>query len=107
MPFIERDSNGSILSIHRENRGHDEYLPHDDADIRQFLANSDPFYVGRKQLSETDLQLIRSIEDLILLLLDKGVINNEELPGPVQELLTRRQMLRGVMKDLMAEFGDM
>jgi len=107
MPFIERDASGTIVAIYRENKGDEEYLAHDDAEVMAFLAESDPFFVRRKQLSETDFQLIRSIEDVIQLLIDKEVIDPGDLPEPVQQLLDRRQMLRGVMKDLMAEFGDL
>jgi hypothetical protein len=45
-------------------------------------------------LAESDLALVRALEDLIYVLMEKDVIVFTDLPEPVQQQLLRRQRLR-------------
>lgn len=56
----------------------------------------------RHQLSTSDLELVRAIEDLIYLLIDKGIIAYGDLPDAVRDKLNERQMLRHRLSDLLA-----
>ena len=106
MPFVERDDDGNIIRLHRDKTDEDyEYLPHDDQEVQAFLTDSDPFFQRQKELTATDFQLIRSIEDIIEVLVDKGVLSEEDLPGAVHNLVKRRQTIRGMLKDLSEELN--
>ena len=54
----------------------------------------------RRALSASDLEMIRVLEDLIALLIDKGQIALTELPPAAQEKLDRRLSLRARLADL-------
>lgn len=64
---------------------------------------TDPLAARKRDLSESDFQLIRAIEDLINLLSTKGVISETELPEPLQNLLERRRALRHLVQELHAK----
>jgi hypothetical protein len=48
----------------------------------------------RAALAESDLALVRALEDLIHVLIEKDVIAFTDLPEPVQQQLLHRQRLR-------------
>jgi hypothetical protein len=47
-----------------------------------------------KELAATDLQLVRVIEDLIRILVDRDILDEGALPIRVRRLLARRRELR-------------
>lgn len=71
--------------------------PAADPDIQEslaLLAELGRFCGGQPAILAKDLQLIRVIEDLIDVLVRKGVISTNDLPEPVQLKLLERQALR-------------
>ena len=54
----------------------------------------------RIQLGESDIGLIRVIEDLVDVLLRKGLITITDLPAEARDKLTLRRVLRSKMSDL-------
>lgn len=54
-----------------------------------------------EDLAATDKEFVRALEDLIYVLIDKGVIGLSDLPGAVQRKLQAREMLRRELGDLM------
>lgn len=54
----------------------------------------------KEQLGSSDLELIRVIEDLVELLVAKGVINITELPLSAREKLSLRRGLRTRISEL-------
>lgn len=51
-------------------------------------------------LQQSDLDMIRVLDDLIELLIDKGVIQFTELPAQAQDKLLKRTQLRRGRRDL-------
>lgn len=96
MPYVQRNSNGEIIALWREQPdGNCEFLPSSDPDVVGFIdavsASSDEN--GEFSLS-SDLQMVRVIEDLIDLLISKRVIVLTDLPVPVQNKLLRQRAKR-------------
>lgn len=54
--------------------------------------------MARVQLADSDSGMIRVLEDLVALLIAKGVIAEGDLPRKVQEKLTERKALRAVLQ---------
>ena len=54
----------------------------------------------RSELEASDLDLIRVVEDLIAVLVDKGVIMMTDLPKAAQDKIASRGALRSKLKDL-------
>ena len=100
MPHIRRNKDGKIVSISAEADDlHTDFVDDASPEIAAFLGRAvDPPTDGvaekKQQLLETDLELIRVIEDVIGVLLAKGVFRFDELPIEAQRKLTKRDNLR-------------
>ncbi|OGA56596.1 MAG: hypothetical protein A3F77_01835 [Betaproteobacteria bacterium RIFCSPLOWO2_12_FULL_67_28] len=97
MPFVTRDQSGRIsgVSDHAE-VGVSEEIRADDPELSQFLVDqglSTPEVI-RQRLAESDLQMVRLVDDLIDLLMDKGVIKFTDLPQAAGEKYLHRQVAR-------------
>lgn len=97
MPYICRDDAGKITGVfdHAE-VGASEEVPRDDPELLRFLADqglSSPEDI-RQLLSESDLRMVRLVDDLIDLLIDKGVIKFTDLPPAAGEKYLQRQVAR-------------
>lgn len=97
MPFVTRDQSGKIsgVSDHAE-VGVSEEMRGDDPELSQFLVDqglASPEVI-RQRLAESDLQMVRLVDDLIDLLMDKGVIKFTDLPQAAGEKYLHRQVAR-------------
>ena len=92
MPFVKRDEQGAVVAV-SETCGVDcvEELPADDEALMAFLQA-----VGGQAatLAASDQDLIRVLEDVVELLIAKGIILFTELPPQAQEKILLRQRLR-------------
>lgn len=106
MPFVVRDQSGQIAEVHhaRSQRAQEELTPQD-PDLRQFLVTAGGSHV-RDALSDSDHGLIRVLEDVISVLIDKRIIALTDLPAAAQEKLARRYSLRSRLADLRGIVGD-
>jgi hypothetical protein len=92
MPYIRRNANAQIDSLHRQ--------PEDSA--QEFLADSHPdvqAFVGRSAsgadpFSSLDADFVRVIEDVIDTLLVKNILNITDLPAEAQAKLFARKSFR-------------
>lgn len=93
--YVRRDAQGQITAVSRELiDGVSEQVPDGSAEVQAFAATADGVHPKQQQLTETDLELVRVIEDLVDLLIDRGVITFTDLPEAAQEKLSKRQSLR-------------
>lgn len=88
MPYLRRDTSGSITSLHRDVApGAAEFLADDHPDVQAFVGNSGldaPF-------ARLDAGFIRVLEDLIDVLIRRQVINITDLPSAAQHKLYSRK----------------
>lgn len=93
--FVRRDTQGQITAVSRETLdGFAEELPADAPELVAFLATEDGDHPNQQHLTATDLEMVRVIEDLIDVLIDRGVITFTDLPDAAQKKLSKRQSLR-------------
>ena len=87
MPYVRRDAQGALVSLHRQAEGlAQEWLSDDDASVQAF--------VGRHPASgfqQLDADFIRVLEDLIDALIRRQVINVTDLPSAAQHKLYSRK----------------
>jgi len=101
MPFIRRDAQGAIDSLHRRDEDGAEFLPDDHPDVRAFLGSHDQGFAS------LDADFIRVIEDVIDTLISKNVINITDLPPEAQtKLFGRKGYRERATKDALKLFGD-
>jgi hypothetical protein len=97
MPYVSRDDTGRITGVfdHAE-VGVTEQVDADDPALARFLAEqglSSPEAI-RQLLSESDIRMVRLVDDLIDLLIDKAVIKFTDLPPAAGEKYLQRQIAR-------------
>ncbi len=99
MPYVSRGPDGKVTALFESPRSEaEEELPVSHPDVAAFLsAAGGTVEVARQQLVQSDLEMIRVIEDLIELLIQKGTILITDLPEGAQEKLMQRQKLRGML----------
>ena len=104
MPYIIRDADGGIIGLSEQGQEDGaEQLPLSHPDVRAFLENA------REQLSSSDAETIRVIEDLVDVLIQKKLILLTDLPQAAQQKLSKRQSMRSdlhALGDLMVDEDD-
>jgi hypothetical protein len=104
MPYVYRNSDGRIISLSDEAPTvNGEELDLSDPEVLEFLQNA------KNELSSSDSDTIRVIEDLIDVLIRKKLILLTDLPVPAQQKLTERQRMRNelnVLDNLMVDEED-
>ncbi len=107
MPYVRRDPSGAIAEIcDKPEPDAMEYLETEDPEILRFLSRREASADIRDQLTMTDADMARVVEDLIDALLKKGVLMAGDLPDAVHAKLRRRRLLRrtiGGLRRLVAE----
>lgn len=91
MYYVARDEAGKISEAYTTPQGTArEELRDDDAEVLQFIHER----WRQNELNLLDREFVRVTEDLIQLLMDKGLILFTDLPAKVQEKLLRRRAVR-------------
>ncbi|OHE22321.1 MAG: hypothetical protein A2Z43_00210 [Syntrophobacterales bacterium RBG_19FT_COMBO_59_10] len=95
MLYVERDKDGKITALHSSpepNAG--EQKSSIDDEILEFLHTTVSADSRKLLLSLSDRGIIRLLEDLIDLLIQKNIIFFTELPPQAQERITNRKRIR-------------
>ena len=97
MPYISRDDSGNITGVFDQpGAGTSEEIAPDHPELLRFLADQGLSSPGaiRQILAESDLRMVRLVDDLVDLLIDKGVIKFTDLPQAAGEKYLQRQAAR-------------
>lgn len=93
MPYIRRDAQGQIASLHRQAEDSArEFLPDEHAEVQAFVGRP---AAPAADFERLDAAFIRVLEDLIDVLISKQVINVTDLPADAQAKLFTRKGHRG------------
>lgn len=91
MPYVRRNAEGTISSLHRELSPEAvEYLDDRHPDVQAFVGNTQ----RPEEFSRLDADFVRVIEDVIDTLIVKNIINITDLPGEAQAKLFARKTFR-------------
>ncbi|HEY4066483.1 MAG TPA: hypothetical protein VGM74_06275 [Burkholderiaceae bacterium] len=92
MPYIQRDAQGAIESLHRSSPSpHDhEFLPDGHPELQAFMGGGHAV----PEFGQLDADFVRVIEDVIDTLIVKHVINITDLPEQAQAKLFARKSFR-------------
>lgn len=109
MVYIQRGPDGQLLQAARTPfEGVTETLALDDAELQRWLAQ-DAQRAQREQLEglqHSDLDLVRVLEDLIGVLIDRGVVRFTDLPEAARRKLQARAQTRAQLNSLSKLLGD-
>ncbi len=89
MPYVTRDADGHVESLHRHPTDRaSEFLDDRHPDVLGFVGGDDPGF------SRLDADFVRVIEDLVDVLLSKNILNITDLPAEAQAKLFARKSFR-------------
>ncbi len=99
MPYVIRDESGLVSGIYlRSHSNAMEFLPSDHPDIVLFFGGVLPEGIKNHtlmDLTHSDIEFIRVIEDVIDVLINKKLITFTDLPHKVREKIINRHDTRG------------
>lgn len=100
MIYIERNAQGEIGSLHFSPADHREEIDIDDPKLSEFIRASDNSEeLIQSVLDSLDKDMVRVIEDLIDILIDRNLILFTDLPEPVQNKLIFKKKIRNLSSD--------
>lgn len=95
MFYVERDEKGKIVVVRRDaNMPGMESKQSVDDEILEFFGREETNDSLIRILASTDVGVMRILEDLINLLVNKNIIMSTELPEDAQIKLRQRQQMR-------------
>ncbi|MBN8411025.1 tryptophan synthase subunit beta like protein [Halomonas denitrificans] len=104
--YVQRDGEGKLVCVSREPTAIcDEFMAPDDQELLAFLSDGSPRH-EQSQFHASDLAFVRVLEDVLDLLMDKGVISFTDLPEAARRKIMDRQSLRRRYNDVDLVGGD-
>ena len=100
MIYIRRNSDNEIVEIDFSPAPNLEEIGLFDPELKAFLQNSkDSEELIKTVLDKLDIDMVRIIEDLVDILIDKDVIRFTDLPKPVQNKLLFKKNIRNALAE--------
>ena len=100
MPYVRRNAEGHIVALFETAEpGADEFLSGTHPELQAFFAAPDSF-------NGLDASFIRVMEDLIDVLIEKGVLRLTDLPPEAQRKLLARKDMRRRLHGALDLLGD-
>lgn len=97
MPYVARNESGEMVAVSLIGDGaHPELLRDDAPELAAFVRGLS----GAGSLADSDMGLVRVLEDLIDVLIEKDVLRFTDLPVPAQNKLMHRRGLRHALGGL-------
>lgn len=107
MHYIERDTTGRIIRVAATPFvGMTEEQQYTTPEIGEWLKKQDARTATLLQLQRSDLEMVRVLEDLIEVLMSKGVISITDLPHAAQTKLMNRAQARRQLSGLEGLIND-
>ena len=104
MLFVLRDSDGSILSVHRDPVPGALVLEKNHPEVLAFLSQGQG--VEKQSFAGLDADLVRVLEDLIDVLIERNILRVTDLPAEAQQKLFDRKTFRNRMVHSLRLFGS-
>ncbi|MHC8398327.1 tryptophan synthase subunit beta [Pseudomonas sp. MDT1-17] len=106
MFYVQRDAQGQLVRVEAAAYAEaTETLAADHHEIQSWYAN-EVMETSLKQLKQSDLEMIRVLDDLIQVLTSKGVIRVTDLPAAAQAKLMDRNQAREALGGLSQLIDD-
>jgi len=97
MPYVQRNAQGEIQTLHRDAVQGSEYIAVDDPQLQAWLSG-DAAAAQSPTFAELDAGLVRVLEDLVDVLIARNVICVTDLPVEAQQKLFARKTFRDRFK---------
>lgn len=107
MPYVVRDGDGNVRAVFDTPVDGSEEVADDDEGLLEFINANSQSGMVLDEWVQSDLSLARVVEDLVDILIDKGVFMFNELPSGAQKKLNQRRGRRKEMDLMESLFGEM
>ena len=95
MRYVNRDETGGIIAVFAEPQYNgEELIAMHDPELLAFVAGNDSEATLRSDLAGTDADLLRIVEDLVNVLIDRNLILLTDFPEGARAKLLKRQAIR-------------
>jgi hypothetical protein len=95
MLYVKKDDQGHITEIEFAPEDGFEEISITDQEVSRFISKSDNSQeIIYELLNRLDLKMIRSIEDVVQVMIDKDLMLITDLPEPVQNIMLFKKRLR-------------
>ena len=107
MPFLNRDQHGAVIAVYHQpvEEGLEE-IAAEHPDMASFLQKTLLDYAVNRNWIESDLSMVRVVEDLVDMLIERKVFLFMDMPEPVQRKLLQRRGLRTEFAYMDTLFGE-
>lgn len=107
MPFVKRNESGAIIAVYHQAIHEDlEEVDSRDPELSNFLYDTLLDFAARKEWIDSDLSLVRVLEDLVDVLIEKGAFRFTDLPEKAQQKLRGRSGYRKQFAYVETLFGE-
>ncbi|MCU6670409.1 tryptophan synthase subunit beta [Enterobacteriaceae bacterium H4N4] len=107
MYYIQCDAEGRIIQVELTPfRGMTQQHEASTPEIDEWLRQRETREATLTQLRQSDLEMVRVLEDLIEVLMSKGVVSITDLPPAAQAKLTNRAQARRSLSGLEGLIAD-
>jgi hypothetical protein len=101
MVYVQRDAMGRLLRVEEEPfEGMNDTLALESLELQNWLVVRLEVKAKLDHLKQTDLDMIRVLEDALYLLIEHGVIKYGDLPEPARRKLDQRALVRADLEGL-------
>lgn len=107
MVYVQRDDEGRLLRVeHAPFAEMTETLAIESEELENWLTAREEVKERLASLKESDLELVRVLEDVVSVLVEKGVIRYTDLPEAARQKLDQRAVTRAEIEGLSGLLGE-
>ncbi|WP_093397861.1 tryptophan synthase subunit beta [Halopseudomonas xinjiangensis] len=95
MVYVQRDADGLLLRVEsRPFEGMTDTLAVESAELATWLKTREEIHGRLQALKQTDMDMVRVLEDVVIVLVERGVISFTDLPEAARQKLDERALAR-------------
>ncbi|WP_017937132.1 hypothetical protein [Zestomonas thermotolerans] len=107
MVYVQRDDKGRLLRVeHQPFEGMNDTLAVESEELRDWLKAREEVKARLDSLRSSDLELVRVLEDVVSVLVERGVIRYTDLPEAARVKLDQRAVARAEIEGLSSLLGE-
>ena len=106
MLYVERDAEGRLLRVEQKPFKGSERIAVESEELQNWLKMREEVKTRLNGLHSSDLELVRVLEDVVIVLVDRGVIQYTDLPSAAREKLDQRAVARADLEGLSTMLRD-
>lgn len=107
MVYVQRDQSGKLLRVEQEPfEGMSEVLAFESEELQRWLRVKLDVEAKLSALKSTDTDLVRVLEDLINVLVERGLISYTDLPAAARQKLDERALIRADLEGISDHGAD-